>query len=135
MKRADKRQTACLFMALFGLRVIAQLVQLLSPQPWLPDFSAWQSGALSYQVLLILQLLVLVVGGAISILLVQNRLMLSAIARSSLTIIGAIYLSFMLLRGIIGVALPSHHFWGALIPTVFHIMLAAWILLVAETSE
>ena len=122
-------------MLLFALRVAAQFTQYLKPKAWLPQFSAWQSGTLPYPILLTLQVLVLTVGGYVSTKIAQNRLRIKPSIRALLLTIGAVYLGFMLIRAVLGIFLPTDPFWGALIPTVFHILLASWILLVAQAGE
>ena len=122
-------------MLLFAMRVGVQFIQFAMPQSWLPQFSDLQSGALPYHVLLALQIIVLAIGTHISIRIFRGRWSIAKSMRRLMYLVGALYLGFMLLRGVVGIFLPADPFWGKLIPTVFHILLALWILMVAQSGE
>lgn len=46
---------------LFCLRVLGQLIQQISPLPWLPNLEEWQGSALPYWLLLTVQLAIIAV--------------------------------------------------------------------------
>ena len=116
---------------LFGLRILAQpLAQLV---PALPGFNAWHGGVLPYPVLLLSQL-------AIAAMMINTNLRLGrgAIMPHSrlgrwLAWLGSLYFAGMLLRLVLGQTRYAGSPWlDRPLPTLFHLVLAAWILLLAR---
>ncbi len=131
-----QRKFALLLLApllLFLFRTIAQLVQLLWPVSWLPDFSIWHSGTLPYGLLLPVQILILV-----AMVLFVARLLTGKIKHRpqwsrALKTVGIIYFSLMLFRLIAGVTFLSHlHWFASSIPAFFHLVLATFLLLTGQ---
>lgn len=135
MSQLQRAKIACLIMLFFTVRVAAQFIQRYFPQSWLPPFSAWQSGTVPYSTLLASQIVILLVGALLSFFLLQKKIHLKKTAEYLLKVVGALYLGFMLFRGCLGIYYPDDSFWGALIPTVFHIMLASWILIFSKAND
>jgi hypothetical protein len=121
----------CFFLFLF--RVIAQLIQKFYPQPFLPPFEAWYSGALAYQWLLTSQILIIAVMIWVLVGFVKNRVNAWRKLGLWLLALGSIYFIVMLLRLIAGYTFATGHPWlGAPIPAFFHIVLAAFVLIVGH---
>lgn len=117
-----------LFVLFLG-RVLSQFIQHISPVSFLPDFESFQSGALSYEVLFVCQLIIIawciyiinaIKSGAIKPSLTKAR---------SLLIFGGIYFSFMLFRLIAGFTFVEEGSWlNNPIPSTFHIVLSLFVL-------
>lgn len=133
---ADKSQAASavhvtllgLFLALFALRVTAQLVQYATPTRLLPPFDAWQGSGLSYPVLLASQLLILVAmawgAGA-----VHRRARPRKRVGRWLVVLGAVYFGSMSARLVLGLTVFADIAWFAKpLPAVFHLALAGYVL-------
>jgi hypothetical protein len=118
-----------LLIAFLG-RVIAQLIQLVAPTDLLPEFSAWQSGALPYALLLASQVVII----AVSLWLIA-RLWTGSLRRRprlglACLVFGAIYFAFMFFRLIAGLTfLAGAPFFGAILPAIFHLVLATMLLI------
>lgn len=136
-KERRRRLALWLCLGIFLVRVIGQIEVLLLTPPWLPPFSAWESGLIPYPVLLPLQ--VLVVGWMAAIVSDHSRgsgpmWVKSVRVRKRLNAFALIYASIMLLRLVITAALPPHSVIGrGLIPILAHWDLAAFIALLART--
>jgi hypothetical protein len=115
-----------ILLSLFALRVLGQLLVVGGVAPFLPPMDEWQSGLLPYPVLLVSQILILVVLGAVCLqfsrgagYFVKRRTWLG----TPLWIAGWLYAIGMIVR------------YAALrrdpIPVVFHIILATFLLVVA----
>lgn len=121
-----------LLLAFIG-RVAAQLFQFLAPTDLLPPFSDWQSGALPYEILLASQVLII----GVSAWLIA-RLWVGALRRRPklgvvCLVLGAIYFAFMLFRLIAGLTfLAGAPFFGAILPAIFHLVLATMLLIVGH---
>jgi len=114
---------------LFCFRVGAQLIQAWSPVDVLPPFDAWASGAVPYWLLCVSQLLIIVVCARVIRRLYVGVVVPSAKLGKVLFLIGGMYLGLMCLRLIIGLTVLPDHFWfGAILPTLFHLVLASFIL-------
>ena len=122
-------------LALFTGRVAGQLAVSLDAAPFLPPMEQWQSGLLPYPVLLASQLVLIVGLGTICRqfsrgdgYFVERRPWLG----TPLWIAGWIYAGGMLVRYAVWMAIKPEERWtGDLIPVVFHIVLASFLLVVA----
>jgi hypothetical protein len=127
------RQYACALLilnGLFGFRVLAQLVQAWHPVDFLPPYSVWHSGALPYGLLVGVQGVILA-----TCLRIVWRVFTGAITPSMkkgkiLFALGIIYLLGMCVRLMIGLTIAPDHYWfGATLPSVFHLVLASFVIL------
>jgi len=116
--------------ALFAFRVAAQPAALLIDHPLLPRFESWHSAALPYGVLLGSQVLILTAFGwaawrfTLGGLVARRRVGIAALA------LGGLYFAAMVVRLIFGLSMLRHLRWFASpLPTVFHLALAAFVLL------
>jgi len=132
MKKLARRYTLALLVltGLFAFRVVAQLIQVWYPVEFLPAFERWHSGALPYGLLVGVQGVILV-----ACLRVVWRIFKGTIAPSTkkgkiLFALGIIYLLGMCARLIVGLTIAPDHYWfGAIMPTVFHLVLASFVVL------
>ncbi len=115
---------------LFTFRVGAQLLQWFFPVKFLPPFTAWQSGTLPYGVLLVFQILLIGLMTRVQLRMQSARVVPNARTGEVLLSLGSIYFAFMLFR--CGAALSfgqGHAFFGSLLPSVFHLVLSTWVIL------
>ena len=118
--------------AAFLARVVAQLAQAVTTVSFLPAFDAWQSGALPYPVLLGSQLLILAVQAVVIRRAASGSLRLSTGRRRALALLGGLYFAAMVGRGVAGLTVLDGHGWfDAPLPTVFHLVLASFVLVTA----
>lgn len=120
-------------LVLFGLfvfRVLAQLVQSVTPVPLLPPFGAWHGAVMPYPLLVSFQLVVVV---ALAIVLWRVRGGAIVPRRWKYRVcftLGGMYFCFMAFRLFAGLTLLSDTPWFAMtLPAFFHVVLAAFILL------
>lgn len=114
---------------LFLFRVVAQFVQWLAPLTVLPSFETWQSGALPYSALVASQLVILAAEGRVVWAFLTGSVVPSAKTGRLLLAVGWVYFAVMGLRLLAGLTIAPTHFWfGAIVPTLFHLVLAAFVL-------
>jgi sterol desaturase/sphingolipid hydroxylase (fatty acid hydroxylase superfamily) len=126
---AKMRLALGLLMAIFALRVLAQLVVSFVEIPLLPAFESWHSDTFDYPVLLSSQAVILVCM-ALAIRHIGEGKGYPRAGRL-LCRLGAIYAAVMITRTLIGAGgLMDHAWFHAPIPTAFHFVLAGfvWIL-------
>lgn len=116
-----------ILLALFALRVAGQLLVVTGHAPFLPPMDDWQSGVLPYPLLLASQIVILGVLATVCLqfsrgmgFFVQPRRWLA----TPLLITGWMYAVGMILR----YALLRRD----AIPVIFHVVLASFLLLVAQ---
>ena len=116
-----------MLLALFTLRVFGQLLVVVGVAPFLPPIDEWQSGLLPYPMLLASQILIV---GLLVTVCVQFTRRSGYFVRPNrwlatpLWIVGWLYASGMVVR----YALLRRD----AIPVVFHIVLASFLLVVAD---
>lgn len=114
---------------LFCFRVGAQLLQAWSPVGFLPPFESWESGALPYWLLVVSQAIIILVCTGLIWRLQTGRTMPSARTGIVLLVMGGFYFGLMCMRLIIGLTVAPDHYWfSARLPTVFHLVLAGFLL-------
>jgi hypothetical protein len=115
---------------LFGFRVVAQLVQAWHPVDFLPPYSVWHSGALPYGLLVGVQGVILAACLRIVWGVFKGTLAPSRQKGKILFPLGTIYLLAMCTRLLVGLTIAPDHYWfGATLPTVFHLVLASFLIL------
>ncbi len=128
----EHRRYALILMFLTGLfafRILAQLIQFWHPVEFLPSYADWHSGALPYVWLVAAQGVIL--GFCLRIVCGVNNgaIMPSARKGKILLWLGNVYLVIMCVRLIVGVTiLPDHYWFGAIVPTIFHVVLASFVI-------
>jgi hypothetical protein len=121
------------------VRVIGQIEVLLMAPPWLPPFSAWESGLVPYPVLLPAQILLVAWMAAIASDHSRGAGPMwveSPQARGRLNAVAAVYALVMLVRLAVTAALPPHSMIDrGLIPILAHWDLAGFIALLARAPS
>jgi hypothetical protein len=115
-----------LLLALFVLRVVGQLLVALGMAPFLPPMEAWYSGLLPYEPLLVSQLVIIGLFAKICVDVTRGEGYFARPHRwldRPLRIFGWLYVSAMVLR----YALTMR----GIIPVSFHLVLAAFLLVLA----
>ena len=118
---------------LFVLRVLAQLIQAVYPVAWLPPFEAWHGAVLPYPLLVAAQCLII---GVLAWIIVRVRAEAITPRRWKVRVcflFGGVYFGFMAVRLIGGLTVLGDHAWfSKTLPAVFHLVLAAFILLLGH---
>jgi len=123
-------------LALFAARVFGQLAVALEAAPFLPPMEEWQSGLLPYPVLLVSQ--VALIAGLAAICRQFGRRSGYFVEPHQwlgrpLWIVGWLYAGAMVVRYAVWMAIKPEARWtGDLIPVVFHIVLASFVIVVAD---
>ena len=118
-----------LLLALFVVRVVAQPLALLTSAPFLPPFEAWHSGVLPYPALVAAQLLIIAWLARTAWRMTSAAVTPSYRVGVTLLTLGGIYFGVMLMRLILGLTiLTSSRWFSSILPTVFHIVLASYLL-------
>jgi len=131
MKKLARRYTLALLVltGLFAFRVVAQLIQVWYPVEFLPAFERWHSGALPYGLLVGVQGVILVACLRIVWGIFKRTIAPSTQKGKILFALGTIYLVGMCTRLFVGLTIAPDHYWfGATLPTVFHLVLASFIM-------
>ena len=122
-----------LLAGLFGLRVLAQLIQAIYPVPFIPPFQAWHGAVMPYPALVASQFVIIF---AMAVVLLRLRADAVVPRRWKYRVcfgLGGVYFSFMAFRLIAGLTFLSDHSWfSKSLPAFFHIVLAAFILLLGH---
>ena len=112
-------------------RVTAQLWQYAWPTDALPPFSAWQSGALPYPILVASQFAIIAVGLWLIIRIAQGKLGAHKRIGAGVLALGVLYFGFMAFRLVAGLTfLKESPFFGVLLPAIFHLVLASMLIIV-----
>ncbi|MBU1222946.1 MAG: hypothetical protein KKA22_07290 [Gammaproteobacteria bacterium] len=116
---------------LFGLRILAQPFSQIVPA--LPGFDAWHGGVLPYPALLLSQLAIAATMVIVNLMLARGVLVPRPRLGRWLAWLGSLYFTGMLLRLVLGQTLYSGSPWlDRPLPSLFHLVLAAWLLLLAR---
>lgn len=117
---------------LFAFRVIAQPLSTTGYFSCLPPFNTWYSGALPYPVLLISQGLILLLMLHVNVR--WSRGIATPHPRTGKLLFGwgALYMTAMLARLMLGLTLLAGHPWfDRPLPTLFHLVLAGYVLILS----
>ena len=115
--------------ALFVLRVGAQLLQAIHPVEWMPGFEAWHSGVVPYPVLLAIQFCVIYLMSYMLHRARRGRIRAKRWKYVLCYACGAPYLALMTFRWVAGMTLLADSPWfSQSLPAFFHIVLASFIL-------
>lgn len=117
-----------LLAALFLLRVLAQLVQVVAPVGWPPPLEAWQGTGLPYGILLLAQVEFLIAIAAALWAVHADGIQPARWARRFCFIVGGIYFAAMAVRLVLGLTLLTDVRWfAATLPTLAHLVLASFL--------
>jgi hypothetical protein len=128
--------TLWMLLALFAGRVAGQLAVALGAAPFLPPMEQWQSGLLPYPLLLAAQAVLLAGLGGICLQFARGRgyfVRPQPWLATPLRVVGWIYASAMVARYAVWMTIKPEARWtGDLIPVVFHIVLASFLIVVGD---
>lgn len=120
-----------LLLALFCFRVAAQPLALAGSASFLPSFDAWHSALLPYPWLLAAQILIIVVFAWTAWRFTRGDVAPRPGFGRFLVGLGSLYFGVMLLRLALGLTVLSSHPWfGKILPALFHLVLASFLLVV-----
>lgn len=123
-------------LALFAGRVAGQLAVVNGMAPFLPSMDQWQSGLFPYPALLAAQVAILAGLGLVCVQFSRGRGYFAKRRRwlgTPLWIAGWIYAGAMVVRYVVWMTVrPDQRWTGDLIPVVFHILLAVFLLVVSD---
>jgi uncharacterized protein len=120
-------------LVLFVARVLGQLAVALDAAPFLPPMEQWQSGLVPYPVLLASQVVLIAVLAAVCGQFTRGDVRRRPWLGTLLWIVGWIYAAAMVVRYAVWMAIKPEERWtGDLIPVVFHIVLATFLIVVAS---
>ena len=105
-----------------------QLIQALAPVAILPAFETWHSGALPYPLLVAAQLAIIAVYARIAWGIQAGRTRPDLRLGRWLLGFGSVYGGFMVVRLVLGATVARQAWFDAPIPSVFHLVLAAFLL-------
>lgn len=118
---------------LFALRVAAQPAALGVRHRLLPPFESWHSDTVPYGLLLASQLVILVAMAERSWKVTRRAQRAQPTAGRVASWLGGVYFASMLARLILGVTLLADSRWFASwLPTLFHLGLAAFLLVLGD---
>jgi hypothetical protein len=133
--RLSQRQIALfltVLMTLFIGRVLVQAIQLHFNVNWLPHFDAWHSQSIAYPLLVIFQILIIAVCIPVISNFYAERVVATRKTARICLFVGGTYFLFMITRLFVGLFfLKTHLFWSAKLPTIFHIILALFLLVIS----
>lgn len=113
----------------FLFRVLAQLLQSGNDISFLPAFEQWHSATIPYGWLLFSQGLILAAMLCTWLYIHREQYRFKRGRAQLLLVLGSIYFLVMLVRFIFGITvLPEHRWFGATLPALFHMVLAAYLL-------
>lgn len=119
-----------LLLALFCFRVAAQLAALAEPD-FLPHFEAWHSSVVPYWLLLTAQVLIIIIFAWTAWRFTRGEVRAQPGLGWLLVGLGSVYFVVMVVRLVLGLTVYASHPWfGRLLPTVFHLVLASFLLVV-----
>ena len=116
-----------ILLGVFALRVLGQLLVVAGMAPFLPPIDEWQSGLLPYPVLLASQILILALLITVCVQFSRGRgyfVRHRAWLATPLWVVGWIYATGMVVRYVL--------LRRDIIPVIFHIVLASFLLVVAH---
>jgi hypothetical protein len=120
-----------LFSVLFLLRVAAQIVVVLRAPAWLPPISGEKWNLVPYRILLPIQLVFLIIMGAIDVGLLREQepfVVRHVLFGRVLIVASCVYAGVMAVRYVVRMARqPAERWFGGAIPIVFHMVLAAFL--------
>lgn len=130
--------TAVIFwalLALFCVRVVGQVVVVLGHPTWLPPMAQWYSGLLPYPLLLPAQVLLIVLMSVMAWQVSARAAPFGTPHRAVgvvLIPLAIVYAGSMAVRYVVRMAHhPDQRWLGGTIPIIFHVVLAAFLLLFA----
>ena len=116
----------------FAARVAGQALQKWAPVSFLPPFEDFQGSGLPYPVLLAAQIAIAAVAAVVMVRMNSGKRLIGTRLIVPVAVAGALYFTVMAVRLVLGLSVLSHSGWFSMwIPTVFHLVLAGKLLLIA----
>ena len=116
--------------SMFCFRVFAQITAKFYELSFLPPFESWHSGLMPYELLLVLQLIIILAMFRFSIKFGKNDILQNIKRGKIIIIVGTIYFIMMIGRLIIGLmGLSEARFFVNYLTTSFHYVLASYLIL------
>ena len=116
----------------FAARVAGQALQKWAPVSFLPPFDDFQGSGLPYPVLLTAQIAIAAVAAVVMVRMNSGKRLIGTRLIVPVAVAGALYFTVMAVRLVLGLSVLSHSGWfSTWIPTVFHLVLAGKLLLIA----
>ena len=116
----------------FLARVVSQAVQNWAPVSFLPAFDDFQGSGLPYSALLSAQIAILVLLVVVIARMRRGKSLISGRLIVPVVVAGGVYFAVMAVRLVLGLSVLSHSGWfSTWIPTVFHLVLASLMMLIA----
>ena len=117
----------------FLARVVSQAVQNWAPVSFLPPFDDFQGSGLPYSVLLSAQIAIVVLLLVVVARMRRGKRLISWRLIVPVAVAGGVYFTVMAVRLVLGLSVLSHSGWfSTWIPTVFHLVLASLMMLIAS---
>ena len=114
---------------LFCLRILVQLAVYTVDISFLPSFESWHSGSMPYELLLVLQLIIILAMFRFSIKFGKNDILQNIKRGKIIIIVGTIYFIMMIGRLIIGLmGLSEARFFVNYLTTSFHFVLTSYLI-------
>lgn len=115
-------------LALFCVRVIAQLATLAVDIPGLPAFDAWHSAVIPYPILVAAQLIIIAIFSWTALTFSRGNVVRRRRLGAVLLVFASLYAVGMFGRLLLGITILSDYSWfNHYLPTLFHLVLAAFI--------
>jgi hypothetical protein len=125
-----------LLTAAFFLRVVGQALVVFAGVTFLPPMEEWYSGLMAYHLLLPAQIVILALMLKINVDVGSGKGFFGVPRRilgRPLRVFGILYAAAMVLRYALTMALrPERRWLGGTIPIVFHLVLAAYLLILSR---
>lgn len=122
-----------LLLGLFCFRVVGQLLVSYVDVPLLPAFEQWHGAVLPYGLLVACQVLIILVFARTAYAFTKGSVRPNRRLGIALLAFGALYFTGMSVRLVLGVTVFAHEPWfSQQLPTVFHLVLASFVLLVGS---
>lgn len=119
-----------ILLAFFCFRVGAQLVQSIFETPYLPPFSAWQSGLLPYGLLVASQFVIIWIYARTALAFQRAQIQARSGPGRFLLIFGSLYVLAMGVRYVLRMSwYPQERWAGGCLPIFFHLILASFLLI------
>lgn len=120
-----------LLLLLFCFRVVAQLAAVAGAGSFLPSFEAWHSAVVPYWLLLSTQIAIVFVFSWTAWKFTRGNVRARPSLGRWLLGFGSIYFGVMVVRLALGLTVYGSHPWfGKWLPTLFHLVLASFLLIV-----
>jgi hypothetical protein len=125
-----------IILLLFSFRVASQYLQLNADISFLPEFDAWHSASIPYQLLLWSQLILIFLSVTVILKIYKSSYRANDKRATILLWIGWLYFTFMMIRFLLSITVMQSHVWfGATLPAFFHMVLASFLIVLGSYEK